>query len=223
MDFQNRVGSRFGRGSGISASESNVDRRDRLKKLAMETIDLASDPYFLKNYLGSFECKLCLTIHTNEGSYLAHTQGKKHQTNLQRRAAKDSKDMNVAPIAGVTVQNRAAIHKVAIKIGRPGYKVTKVRDAITLQNGLLFSIYYPDIRQGVKPRHRFMSSYEQRIDPPTKYYQYVLFAAEPYETIAFKIQSLEIERAPGKFWTYWDPDSAQFHIQFFFKHSKEEN
>ena len=93
MDFQNRVGTRFGRGSGISASESNVDRRERLRKLALETIDLAKDPYFLKNHLGSFECKLCLTIHTNEGSYLAHTQGKKHQTHLMRRAARDSTGM----------------------------------------------------------------------------------------------------------------------------------
>ncbi len=32
------------------------------------------DPYFMKNHLGTYECKLCLTLHTNEGSYLAHTQ-----------------------------------------------------------------------------------------------------------------------------------------------------
>ena len=36
----------------------------------------------MKNHLGTFECKLCLTLHNNEGSYLAHTQGKKHQDNL---------------------------------------------------------------------------------------------------------------------------------------------
>ena len=36
----------------------------------------------MKNHLGSYECKLCLTLHNNEGSYLAHTQGKKHQANL---------------------------------------------------------------------------------------------------------------------------------------------
>ena len=26
-----------------------------------------------------YECKLCLTLHNNEGNYLAHTQGKRHQ------------------------------------------------------------------------------------------------------------------------------------------------
>ena len=40
----------------------------------------------------------------------------------------------------------------------------------------------------MQPRHRFMSAYEQKVDtPPDKNYQYLLFACEPYETIAFKI------------------------------------
>ena len=62
-----------------------IDRRERLRQLALETIDLSKDPYFMKNHLGSYECKLCLTLHNNEGNYLAHTQGKRHQTNLTRR------------------------------------------------------------------------------------------------------------------------------------------
>ncbi len=32
-----------------------------------------------------------------------------------------------------------------------------------------------------------MSAYEQRVEPPDKKWQYLLFAAEPYETIAFKV------------------------------------
>ena len=32
-----------------------------------------------------------------------------------------------------------------------------------------------------------MSAYEQRIEPPDRRWQYLLFAAEPYETIAFKV------------------------------------
>jgi len=41
MDYQNRVGSKFGGGGVAGASEANVDRRERLRKLALETIDLA--------------------------------------------------------------------------------------------------------------------------------------------------------------------------------------
>ena len=51
----------------------------------------------------------------------------------------------------------------------------------------LFKVDYPEIVDGLRPRHRFMSAYEQRIEAPDKSWQYLLFAAEPYETIAFKV------------------------------------
>ncbi|RWV82926.1 hypothetical protein GW17_00055529 [Ensete ventricosum] len=44
-----------------------------------------------------YECKLCLTLHNNEGNYLAHTQGKRHQTNLAKRAAREAKDAPAQP------------------------------------------------------------------------------------------------------------------------------
>jgi len=34
-----------------------------------------------------------------------------------------------------------------------------------------------------------MSAYEQRIEPPDRSWQYLLFAAEPYETISFKVRN----------------------------------
>ncbi|KAJ3223876.1 Splicing factor 3A subunit 2 [Clydaea vesicula] len=219
MDFQNRAGVNHGK-AGSSASQANIDRRERLRKLALETIDLTKDPYFMKNHLGSYECRLCLTLHSNEGSYLAHTQGKKHQSNLGRRAAREQKDQPPQVDLGVQAANKVKIanQRMVIKIGRPGYKVTKIRDPITRQLGLLYQIQYPEIGQ-VKPQHRFMSAFEQHIEAPNKNYQYLLFAAEPYETIGFKIQSREIDRGEGKFFTHWDPDSKQFHLQLFFKNN----
>jgi splicing factor 3A subunit 2 len=74
MDYQNRAGSKFGGGGGVaSQSATNADRRERLRKLVLETIDLDKDPYFFKNHVGSFECRLCLTVHQNDGSFLVHT------------------------------------------------------------------------------------------------------------------------------------------------------
>lgn len=32
-----------------------------------------------------------------------------------------------------------------------------------------------------------MSAYEQHVEPPDRSWQYLLFAAEPYETISFKV------------------------------------
>ena len=59
-----------------------------------------------------------------------------------------------------------------------------------------------------------MSAFEQRKEPLDKNVQYLLFAAEPYETIAFKIPNKEIERdtASGKFYYNWDRDKKIFTV-----------
>ena len=54
MDFQNRVGSRTGGGGVAGWSETNRDRRERLRKLALETIDLARVSFYNgAHYLGT--------------------------------------------------------------------------------------------------------------------------------------------------------------------------
>ncbi len=202
MDFQHRVGSktgiftqfllyyqipvltRYSIGSGfVSESQSSLDRRERLRKLALEQIDISKDPYFMKNHLGTFECKLCLTLHANEGitdysvinslfnhsltcsnvgSYLAHTQGKRHQSNLGMRAAMEAK--NAAGGTMIIKKDDDKLKKKTIKIGRPAYKVTKSRDLTTNQRCLQFEIDYPMIEKDIQPRYRFMSAFEQKIE-----------------------------------------------------------
>lgn len=119
IDFQHREGSKIGSGGHLSESQAALERKERLRKLALETIDITKDPYIIKNNLGTFECKLCLTVHPTEGNYLAHTQGKRHQYNLGRRAAMEAK--NAGPRAMVT--SKEAPKKTILRIGRPGYKV----------------------------------------------------------------------------------------------------
>ena len=38
----------------------------------------------MRNHLGTYECKLCLTLHNNEASYLAHTQVRKMIIDTER-------------------------------------------------------------------------------------------------------------------------------------------
>jgi splicing factor 3A subunit 2 len=223
MDYQNRAGSKFGGGGVASKEATHADRRERLRKLALETIDLDKDPYFFKNHVGSFECRLCLTVHQNDGSYLAHTQGRKHQTNLARRAAKDAQLGKKTEEGGYTGANAIAIKKNLVKIGRPGYKITKTKDPVTRQQGLTFQLQFPELALGVVPKVRFMSAYEQKIeDPPDKNFQYMLIAAEPYETCAFKLQAREVDRRDGKYWDWFDADSKDFWVQVTFKTEREE-
>lgn len=170
---------------------------------------------------------------------MSHTQGKKHQDNLGKRAAKEAAERAAAfpqPLLGSFAPARKAI-----KIGRPGYRVVKQRDPDSGARSLLFEVEYPEIEEDLQPRHRFMSAYEQRREAPDRAFQFLLFAAAPYETIAFKvwagylwggkapdvemaappappqIPSTEIDRDPAKFYTHWDAARKVFTLQLFFK------
>ena len=232
-----------GGGGAASAQQESMDRRERLRKLALETIDLNKDPYFMRNRTGQYECRLCLTLHTNEGNYLAHTQGKRHQQNLAARVARDALERAQLPLpaAGSAAGGASGAwgqRGTAIRIGRPGYRVRKELVQATagaggaggggadaaaaarpagVKRGLSFEIDYPEIAAGVQPRHRFMAAFEQRVEAPDRAFQYLLFAAAPYETIAFKIPSLEIERSAGLFASQWDGERKVFSLQLAFK------
>lgn len=115
------------------------------------------------------------------------------------------------------------VRRNVVKIGRPGYKITKTRDPLTRQLGLLFQLLYPEIAPGVVPRIRFMSAYEQKVEePPDKQFQYLLVAAEPYETCGFKLQAREVDRREGRFWEWWDEDRKEFWISLMWKTERDE-
>ena len=218
-DRQNRVGSKFGGGGVSSSQQSERERKDRLKKLALESIDLAKDPYLVRNHLGSYECRLCLTLHRDESNYLSHTQGKKHQQGLARRAHLDKLKAEREAGGPLDASSSAAVEQPRpkrIKIGRPAYQVYKSRHPDTNQRCLSFELTFPDIGADLQPRHRFMSAFEQKIELPNKDYQYLLFAADPYETVAFKIPNAPIDKDSEKFVTYWDEEQRKFTLTLHF-------
>lgn len=240
-------GAKTGSGGMQSEEYEKITRRERLKKLALEHVDLSKDPYIMKNHIGSYECRLCLTLHTTVGNYLVHTQGKRHQTNLKYRIAKESADRNggdeqQSKINQQLEQKKEKLWKMKqnkIKIGKPGFDVTKSRHPLTKQRCLTFQIYYPDIKapnasnsstirqrkaREYKPKFRFMSAYEQKIDfPQDPAWQYILFHADPYETISFKIPALSIDKSEGMFEENWNPVTKTYVLQIHFQESSQQN
>ena len=224
-DRQNRVGHKFGGGGPASAASEAVARKKRQMQLAMETIDLAKDPFFFRNHIGKYECKLCATLHNTEGNYLAHTQGRKHQERLARRAALEERYAPKGPglgPAGVRTGPKKQVLPKALRIGRPGYAMTKMKDPKTGQRSVSFEIAYPEISPGIQPRHRFMSAYEQQIEPADAAWQYLVFAADPYETIAFKIPSVPLDKGEGKFVSSWDREKKVLSVKVVFMSDAEE-
>jgi splicing factor 3A subunit 2 len=166
---------------------------------------------------------------------MAHTQGKRHQLALSVRAERDAKYgrrmMGNAPggsgAAAAAAATAAAkpTPKPFVKVGRPGYRVVKFVEGATggasgggeEQKGLLFELHYPEIEAGLQPRHSMMSSFAQHVEKPDKNFQYLLFAARPYETVAFKIPNLPLDNRPGKFSTSWNKDAKMFTLRLCFK------
>ena len=146
---------------------------------------------------------------------------------MGRRAAKESKE-NELNIAATSKNYDAGVQKRQfVKIGRPGYKVTKVKNVDeengTVKMGLMFQIHFPQIKDNDKPRKRLMSAFEQRREMPNSAYQYLLIAAEPYETISFRIPSgkLNVEETDelgddSMGWEFWDSDSKNYSVQLLY-------
>lgn len=101
-------------------------------------------------FVCSYECKLCLTLHNNEGNYLAHTQGKRHQTNLAKRAAREAKDAPAQPQPNkrkVNPRKTGEFLTLSASFVSPGCKgvLSDLFDSCTLNASLgdvLFMLYY---------------------------------------------------------------------------------
>jgi splicing factor 3A subunit 2 len=251
-------GSKIGSGGVASQGEAEQQRKKRLRELMIETINQTqsalgqttasssssnklsiNDPYLMRNHLGSYECRLCLTIHLTEGSFLIHCSAKKHQENLRRRKNKmeierREKELTTmrdhkknAPINIVTNVNLTEEEKERKKallqsIGQPLSKIVRLRDPHTFQLSLLFCLTFPNISVGIRPRYRFLSPFEQSIDPPNSPYNYLVFAADPYANVAFRIPKYEIDRKADRFFTHWDEEKKSFYLQFYFVQTEKQ-
>lgn len=149
--------------------------------------------------------------------------------NLQKRSILEQKSQQGrrgdAKLGISSIQTKVK----SVKIGKPGYKVMKIRHPESLEIGLLINVKYPELPKNEVPQFRFMSTFEQNVDKvKDERFQYLIISADPYENIGFKIPSKEIyknddeeEGSSGydneKFWTFWDEDVKEFYIQFFYK------
>ena len=229
---------KIGTGGYSSISMINLERRDRLRKIAAETTDLMKDPYFYRNHMGIYECKLCLTIHNNEGSYLAHTQSKKHQTNLNKRKVIEAKhNLLIQEIKNEQKEKMENLKIKYIKIGRPAYRIMKEKDFMSHKRKIKFEIDYPLIKENITPQFRIMSELEvntqkngnnenddinNKINDEEKNkienkYHYVVFAAEPYENIAVRIPNMPLDYNTEKHFSYWDEGKKIFYLTLNYK------
>lgn len=208
MDNSSRAGSKKGSGGIATQGAEELQRKKRINQLFQETVDLSKDPYIYRHSTGKYECRLCLTMHRDESSYLAHTGARKHRENLERRRVLDEADRqrDITPQGGassIPKKDRVASLKVE------KFNVSKIKDPITGAIGCLVQLTLPEAS---KPLHRFMSAYEQHVEKRNGRFQYLVIAAEPYENVAIKIPSPQIDR--DSLLENWDSDNGVYTMQF---------
>ena len=91
MNRAREFGSKPGSGGMASKGIMRLYQKQRIKELMLHKHDIQNDPYVYKDRKGVISCKLCLTRHPTENSYLVHSQGRKHRLNLKNREIR-SKD-----------------------------------------------------------------------------------------------------------------------------------
>lgn len=236
MDYSDRVNSKKGAGGVADRQEANIHTRRRIQELiSSQVLDLENDPYVFRNHLGMLECRLCLTTHTNEASYISHLGGRKHTMNLQKRRMLDerSKGGNNGVKGGVLV---TTVEKRRWKpIGVPEFSVKKIRHPELLRRGVLVQIRFP--KAVVEPVFRVMSFYELSPQKQTPLRGFLgtdeeenienshclVVSAEPYTNIALALPPGEIDapKAPETmselYWWLWDTDSREFFVQVLMK------
>ncbi|KAJ3491092.1 hypothetical protein NLG97_g5656 [Lecanicillium saksenae] len=72
-----------------------------------------------------------------------------------------------------------------------------------------------------KPIYDDFEALPVRVEEPDKNFQYLLVAAEPYETVGFKIPARELDKREDKQFCFWDPDAREFWVQVMFMTERE--
>lgn len=181
------VGGKTGTGE-YNAELAKIQRANRISSLKIQDASLENNEYLFRNQYGLFECKLCCTHHRSEGSFIAHTYGKQHKRNVERRRVVLARKEAMAGGCRQIAQPKPTSNVPKLqKIGEPTYYVFKQINQETGSLTILFELTYDQIRKSTSPKYRIMSAFEQKVDPPDPRFQYVVFAAQPYNTVAFRI------------------------------------
>eukprot|EP00768_Dysnectes_brevis_P005800 gnl/Dysnectes_brevis/4344_a5789_702.p1 GENE.gnl/Dysnectes_brevis/4344_a5789_702~~gnl/Dysnectes_brevis/4344_a5789_702.p1 ORF type:complete len:223 (+),score=19.70 gnl/Dysnectes_brevis/4344_a5789_702:90-758(+) len=222
MASRDNFGAKTGGGGIASATTTELHRKHRLEELVSleEKYQLKSDPFFFKNRQGQYECKICYTSHRTIESYLTHRVGKKHIQSVKKYMSKQNKQKRPAKAP----THQAQQPRKFLKIGKPAFRLSEVRSpqtsSISISKcGILFELELPRIREGVDPVWRIVSSFEQRVEAPDPSLQFLVVAAEPYESVAVRMPNRPVAADPAVH-ELWDKERKMYQLQIFFENEE---
>jgi splicing factor 3A subunit 2 len=173
-----------------------------------------ANEWYGKNHLGQILCRLCSTQHRDDENFIVHLESQRHAKNLQsiERAkeqhmreqealkalqAKQQHDEHAEMIngalGGVAVgggPSGPGGPRRAPRIGKPSVNYHVEPDHATGRCKVLFELGYPLAATdgddaAMRPLHRWLNTYEQSVEAKDDGTVYLVFACEPYETVAY--------------------------------------
>ena len=214
----------------LSSHQVKLHNKRQLGELTREQVDLSKDPYFRKNNLGAFECRLCGTNHLSEASYFSHTGGRRHTFNLSKRMQLESAKtvgaeslLSPPPVPGGSLSAALGAAGSGSKQRRQP-RIQIAGDAVVYTRGqaprevpksryqlhkatktLVITVECPKIDPGLSPQHRLISAVEQTVESPQDlFWQYLVIAAPPYLNIAYKIPASFLKPQEHTIHRAWD-------------------
>lgn len=186
-----------------------MNQRDIVRSAGVKVYEVTKSEWCFKNNLGQFVCRLCSTVHPNEANMYVHFQGKRHKNNAARvedarRRVREAQEQREAGTfnAQQGANGGAANSGRAPRIGRP--IVTMRKEIGEGKCSLRIELSYPLIEEGTRPLHRFLNTFEQSKEQQDPSVMYLLFAAEPYETVAIKLPFLRVDQTAEGNRASWD-------------------
>jgi len=122
--------------------------------------------------------------------------------NLNKSANNILQDKTNSPIKEynfkINAKNNALVENY------PGYKVMKFYEKSTDEKVVLCELEYKFLVNDEIPDFRFISSFEQNIEPKNSNYIYLVIACPNYKTVGLKIPNLVISNKSPYSFSHWN-------------------
>ncbi|AIB09862.1 mRNA splicing factor 3A subunit 2 (nucleomorph) [Lotharella oceanica] len=188
--------------------DDNIEKnktKEKFMQIALENLDFTNDPYYLRDHNNNIKCRLCLTTHRSDSGYLAHTQGKRHLTNITKR-----KSTQLGSNYSIFNEKESNLNNTKTINNYPGFTILKSIDYDSGDKILLIEFIFDNVAKNAVPDYKIISTFEQKIEEKDNNYKFLLVGCPNYKTIAFKIPNLHINFKSNYCFCYWHQGRRKF-------------
>lgn len=203
--------------------------------------------WYAKNHLGQILCRLCSSQHRDDDNFLVHLESRRHSENIktiERARAQVAREQEAARALAQQQQHDDHMAQMQDTLGATNYKAPTTRREARVGKPkvvfhtepnpqantckVLFEVSYPlaatEQDPTMRPMHRWVNTHEQNVEEKNDSIVYLLFACEPYETVAYTFPARvpittadSVKHMPDagqRYACHWDPVRKVYTLMF---------